>query len=279
MHTVLLGGSQAAAVAQLPIQGGLPIDKAAEIDFVRRLITQCWSYVSGFSRIEFGKKGFDIELIGGSGRIRLELKASNYKADYFNKNGMPEYLYGNCLKPKDIDLQTGLLRADFLIFAAVVGTGFDFWLFSRDDLSTLYPRSPSFIPSFIPTLMIEAPRHGAKLGSHFNDDFNLFKKGVFCIILPLYDVSAGAWLTAYPSGKYHSFLNTWCPLIDQEYQQLSAVVLNKLNNRCNLMSIFTYKNTIQSNPNFRPRVCDYRIQTSSPQCSLCKNTIGSMTRL
>jgi hypothetical protein len=279
MHTVILGANQAAAIAQLPSQAGLPIDKAAEIDFVRRLISQCWNSVSGFSRIDFGKKGYDIELIGAQGRIRFELKASNYKADYFNKNGTPQYLYGNCLKPKDIDLQTGLLRADFLVFAALVGTGFDFWLFSRDDLATLYPRSPSFIPSFIPTLMIEAPAHGAKQGSHFNDDFNLFKKGVYCIILPLYDVSTGTWSTAYPSGKYHSFLNTWCPLIDEEYQELSKVVFSKLPNRCSLTSIFTYRNSSQSNPHFGPRVCYYRLQTIKPQCSLCKATVGSITRL
>ena len=204
---------------------------------------------------------------------------SSYKADYFNQNGSQDYLYGNCLKAKDINLTNGLLRADFLLFAAEMPSGFDFWLFSRDDLATLFPRSPTFIPSFIPTLMITAPSYRVKYGSHFNDDFNLFKKGAICIILPTYDKSMSKWTSSYPTGKYHTFLDTWCPLIDIEYGEMQKVVIAKLASRFNRSLIFTYTNSATCNPNYLARQCNYRIATTNPKCLRCKEIVGGLTPL
>jgi hypothetical protein len=280
MRTVFLeGNTKAGALGQLPETGSLPLDKRAEIAFIGDLIENCWSQLASYLRMEYSKQGFDIEIIGTNTKMAIELKASSYKADYFNQNGSRDYLYGNCLKAKDISLTTGLLKADFLVFAAEMQSSFDFWLFTRDDLATLLPRSPTFIPSFIPTLMIDAPSHGANFGSHFNDDFNLFKKGAMCIILPIYDRSAGQWTSSYPTGTYHTFLDTWCPLIDMEYGELEKVVTTKMPSRFNRNLVFTYTNRATSNPNFKTRQCNYRISTTNAECLRCKEIIGGLTPL
>jgi len=182
---------------------------------------------SEFTQINcFRNKGIDIVLTQrNKNNISIEVKASNRKKDYFKENfespDTPEYLFGNALKYKDIDLKTGLLEADFLIFAVKVredgdSDPFDYWIFSRFDLAELYPKATLFIPSFIPTLMI---KNGE---SHFSDDYTSFNKGVFQIILPLY--LEKKWSKTYPIGEKHSFTDTWCPLIDDEYEQLSKIM-------------------------------------------------------
>jgi hypothetical protein len=280
MRTVTLHGNTLhGALAQVPVSSTGKIDKQAEVAFVRELLSSCWSQLSSYDRIDFAKQGFDIVIAGRGRSINIELKASSIKADYFNQNGAKANLHGNCLKAKDLDLRTGLLKADFLVFAAQMTAGFDFWLFTRDDLATLFPRSPTFIPSFVPTLMIEAPAFGLPFGSHFNDDFNLFKKGVICIILPSFDENSSKWLPAFPTGHFHSFLDTWCPLYDQEYRELSKVVLAKLASRFNPSSIFSHSNKANINPNFRTRLCSYRNNNSDPKCQRCRTLIGSITNL
>ena len=275
----LHGTTQSGAFRQLPAIDGQSIDRKAEIHFISDIINNCWSQLATYTKIEYAKHGYDIEIQSPTKTITIELKASSYKADYFNQNGVCTYLHGNCLKPKDIDLKTGLLKADFLLFAAEIPPGFDFWLFSRDELSSLFPRSPTYIPSFIPTLMIEAPNRGLGFGSHFNDDFNLFKKGAMCIILPIYDPKSSTWTSTYPMGTYHDFLNTWCPLFDAEYIEMAKVMTAKLANRFNRSLLFTHTNTVHKNSNYCPRHCSYRIQTCNPKCTRCQQIIGSMTPL
>lgn len=258
------------------------IAREAEIHFLMRLVEEYWHKLSCCDQVSyFNGKGPDIVLQKGEETIAIEVKASKAgKDDYFNQNGCKYMLHGNCLKPKDVDLKTGLIVANFLVFAAELNAGFDLWLFTRDDLATLFPRSICFIPSFIPTLMMDAPKKGGNYGSHFTDEYNSFRKGVISIVLPTYDSEKGKWTKAYPPReKYHSFEKTWCPLIDAEHSEMAKVVLSKLEYRFDGNLVFKHQKGKSKNPNFGHRQCNYRNETSDEQCQRCKEIIGMLTTL
>ncbi|MGQ9707045.1 MAG: hypothetical protein ACUVWP_08645, partial [bacterium] len=171
--------------------------------------------------------------------LKISVKSSTKKRDYFYNGGGGKYLFGNAIKHVEVDLKTGLIKADFLVFAADVrdyfGTesvkdmeeikdnlcknpenDFSYWIFSRDDLSTLYPKASIFIPSYVYTLMIEWLKY--KKSAHPTDGYTTFKKGVYQIILPKYENED--WTDEYPEG----FSDTWCPLINNEHMHLQKIM-------------------------------------------------------
>ena len=259
-----------------------------ELSVVEALTETLWDKLveQKYSKITFNKHGADIviEKAIGDERILIEIKASNKKSDYFNKNGAtskkkPVFLWGNALKHKDIDLKSGLILADFLVFVAadVPEPGqLDYWIFSKDELSSLVPKSSIHIPSHVPTLMKDLVKK-----SHFDDAFIAFNKGVFSLILPEYDDAHKQW-GEYPKGELHDFVNNWCPLLTEEYSVLEGVVKAKLASKSkkDFNWILEYKNNNTQNPNFKFRDCPYyQSIPANPKCLVCKKLISSLIPL
>lgn len=250
------------------------MDKRAEINFLIKLAVNHWKVLSEFSEVKFSKIGFDIEIIGKN-QITIELKSSSEKQDYFCENKTKATLFGNAIKYKDINLKTGLLKADFLVFATKVRNedynNFDFWIFSRDDLSELYPLSQNFMPSHIHTLMIN------KKKTHITDRYNLFSHGVFRINAPLFDKFNNSWTNNYPKGTIESYDKTWCPLINEEHKEISKLFNdNTLINNFNY--IFNHSNQSKKNNNFKKRECNfYNKSTDNPFCIECQSTISEIS--
>jgi hypothetical protein len=276
MKQVKITGSNKAALALLNAIKTDKFSQQAELAVVKALVESYWPQLQAFDEIFFFRNGADVEIRGGGKTIAIEVKASNRKAYYFNKNGVDVELWGNALKHKDIDLKTGLIKADFLVFGAAdvpgVRPGFDFWVFTRDELATLHPRVINFIPSHIPTLMKDVVKT-----SHFDDQFNSFMKGAYVIVLPQHD--GNAW-TGYPTGPHHGYVDNWCPLLTAEYTELSRVTLAKLASgaRWDFGTVFTHTNVLKSNPNFKTGTCAYyQANPADPKCRKCKAAIGAVT--
>jgi len=323
------------------------LDRQAENVIILKLIENCWDQLKDYDKIEYAKQGFDIIISGKNKQpINIEVKASNKKTDYFNQNytkinqnyikkinkkyvsEKPPDLWGNTLKGKDIhtnetdknekgEVGLGLLKADFLIFAAKLDTSqsdalkkllddalkelrdnspsdafkklndtFSCWIFTKDELSQLYPRAQLFTPSHVDSIMIEQKK------SHFTDEFHMYKKGVYAIILPLYDKKNKLWTTDYPdppkSVKLHSFLDTWCPLLDQENKALHELTSSKIQNKniCNWKLLFTYQNKITKNVNFKHHECYFYSQQEEnippeckPKCAVCRETVKKIINI
>ena len=230
------------------------IYKKAEVLIVEKILSNCWKHLKRDAKIKFWRgKGPDIIIENGLKEvIKIEVKSSRRKNDFLEKYE----LFGNALKYKDIDLRTGLLKeADYLIFAAEIKHTrnlFDFWIFSKKDLATLYPKATLFMPSWVPTLMrVKSP--DGKRKNPFNDEFVAFKKGLYALILPPYDFKNGKWKKKYPT----EFCKTWCPLCDKEHNELQRIMKSK-NFQNRWEKLFNRKVNVVKNSHFKEWFSDFK---------------------
>jgi len=121
-------------------------------------------------------------------KLKIEVKGSLLKNDYMNKN---EYsrkrikFWGNGLKKKDFDSDTGLLVADIVILVCCEAedkriidskTDWRFLVFNNTDIQNLEPKSTIFFPTYCITTMIDEKK------SFFTDEYSGLHKGLVQLI-------------------------------------------------------------------------------------------------
>lgn len=188
----------------------------------------------------------------------IEVKTSNLKQDYVNKNinnrcsrkaSDKPVIFGNGVKAHNIH-NTGWLMADILVFVCKIdfsvksidkrireeGGGckqpkpiYHFWVFDRQDINKLHPKAALFIPVFVPTIMI------SQSCTPFTDQFLTLSSSFYQLLLPPFDYQqfiddckAGSLKNedAYYSCFTSLFTIAWdanirCKLVETEHRELA----------------------------------------------------------